>query len=104
MSPPPGPPTPVDTLWALYMGIATVLVPYVLNAKALAVLEAYRVSIISLVEPVSATILAHLLLNETLSREQLAGATLVLLAAAIASLPEKTRHKPSSTRYPGQKP
>jgi len=89
LSPPSGPPTPIDVLWALYMGVATVVVPYVLNAKALAVLEAYRVSVISLAEPVSATLLAHILLHETLSREQLIGAILVLIAASIASLPEK---------------
>lgn len=77
-------------LWALYMGVATVAIPYILNARALAVLEAYRVSIISLVEPVSAAILAHTLLGETLSGEQVLGAALVLLSAAIASKPARS--------------
>ena len=86
ISPPPEPPTPIDAIWALYMGIATVLIPYVLNAKALAFLEAYKVSIISLIEPVSAALLAHLLLHETLTREQLIGAILILVAAAITSI------------------
>lgn len=87
LSPPLEPPTFIDAIWALYMGVATVLIPYMLNAKALALLEAYRVSIISLMEPVSAALLAHLLLHETLTKEQLVGATLILLAAVITSLP-----------------
>jgi len=104
ISPPPRPPTPVDVVWALYMGVATMLVPYMLNARALALLEAYRVSIISLVEPVSATLLAHLLLHETLTREQLIGATLVLLAAAITSTPSTRKNRRRAHRGASEGP
>ena len=104
ISPPPRPPTPVDVVWALYMGVATMLVPYMLNARALALLEAYRVSIISLVEPVSATLLAHLLLHETLTREQLIGASLVLLAAAITSTPSTRKNRRRAHRGASEGP
>jgi DME family drug/metabolite transporter len=84
--------------WMLYMGVATMLLPYLLNAKALSLLEAYKVSVISLIEPVAATLMASTLLGEELSSLQVAGAALVLLASATSMAPRKpSRLKAAST-------
>jgi len=79
-----------DAIGISYLSIAGTLIPYILNARALKKLEAYRVSIISLVEPLTATILAMLVLGEKLTAIQLAGASLIL-AASITTMLEKTR-------------
>ncbi|ABM80158.1 DMT family transporter [Hyperthermus butylicus] len=77
-------PATVDLPWMLYLGVATMLVPYVLHARALRLLEAYRVSVVSLIEPLAATVLAALLLGEKLTALQLVGATLILAASLLA--------------------
>ncbi|MEB3851197.1 MAG: DMT family transporter [Desulfurococcales archaeon] len=79
------PPGVLDAALMLYTGVATMLVPYTLNAMALRAMEAHRVATISLVEPLTATILAWMLLGESLSPAQILGAALVLASAALAA-------------------
>ena len=82
---PDRPPRLVDVPWMLYTGVATMLVPYLLNVKALSLTEAHRVAVVSLVEPLTATLLAALVLGERLTILQLVGAVLVLSAAGLAA-------------------
>ncbi len=82
---PPATPTPLDTLWMLYTGFVTMLAPYLLNAKALSLMEAHRVAVISLVEPLTATLLAVTVLRESLTILQALGAVLILSATLLAA-------------------
>ena len=83
---PEGAPGPVDAPYVLYLAVAGTIVPYLLSARALARLEAARVAVVSLVEPVTAVALAWLLLGERLSPPQLLGASIVVAAAAAAGI------------------
>lgn len=74
----------VDLLYVAYLAVMGTIVPYLLSARALASLEASRVAVVSLVEPLTAVILAWLILGETLSPVQVLGAGLVVAAAAAA--------------------
>ncbi|MEB3859950.1 MAG: EamA family transporter [Desulfurococcales archaeon] len=82
---PSGAPSPADLPWMAYLAFAATLIPYMLHVKALSLIPAHRVSIISLVEPVAAIILAYYILGERLAPLQVLGAALVIGAAAIAS-------------------
>jgi drug/metabolite transporter (DMT)-like permease len=75
----------VDAVFAGYLATAGTLVPYVLNARALSRLEASRVAVISLVEPLTATILAVVLLGEKLTPVQAVGASLILVASLVSA-------------------
>ncbi len=70
-----------EVYWSLYLGVVATLLPYVLHTKALSMVEAYRVSIVSLVEPLSATILAYIVLGERLTLLQAVGGLLILSAS-----------------------
>ncbi|MEB3787965.1 MAG: EamA family transporter [Desulfurococcales archaeon] len=82
---PQPPSTPVDLAAALYLGLVATLLPYMLHTRALARLEAYRVSVISLVEPVTAVALGILLFGEEMSPIQAVGAVLVLGSVALVT-------------------
>ena len=82
---PSGYPSPTDVPWILYMAFAATLVPYILHVKALSLAPAHRISVISLVEPVAAIILAHLFLGEEFTVLQIVGAGMVITAAAMSS-------------------
>ncbi len=82
---PGGVPSPSDVPWILYLAIAGTIVPYILHTWALSLVEAYRVSVVSLVEPVAAVALAHVFLGEALTPMQLLGAVLVLSATLASS-------------------
>jgi len=78
-------PGPVDAAGVAYLSVAGTILPYVLNARALARLEAGRVAVISLVEPLTASLLALLLLGERLAPPQALGALLVLASSLAAA-------------------
>jgi drug/metabolite transporter (DMT)-like permease len=73
-------------VWALiaWMLVPGTIIPFFLLVSALRHLSATRVAIIAMLEPVLATIVAWAWLDETLGAVQLAGATIVLAAIAIA--------------------
>ena len=62
------------------------IIPYMLHVRVLSLAKAYRVAIVSLLEPIGATILAYILLGESLSLLQILGAIMVLLSAVLVSL------------------
>lgn len=76
----------VGAPYALYLAVFATLVPYFLNAWALARVESTRVSIISLVEPLTAVLLGALLLGERLAPAQAVGGALVLSSTLVVSL------------------
>ena len=69
---------------ALYLGLMATLVPYFLNAYALSRIDSSRVSIVSLVEPLTAVVLGVLLLGERLTAIQGLGGALILSSVALA--------------------
>ena len=73
-------------VWALiaWMILAGTIVPFFLLVSALRHLPATRVAIIAMLEPVVATIVAWIWLNESLGAVQLAGAAIVLSAIVLA--------------------
>ncbi len=77
--------TVVDAAAILYLGLVATLLPYMLHTRALARLEAYKVSVISLVEPVTAVLLGLLVFGEEMSLMQALGAALVLASAALVT-------------------
>ena len=82
---PTGLPGPVDAVFAVYLAVACTIAPYLLHTKALQLAEASRIAVVSLVEPLTAVLLAALLLGESLSPAQLAGASLIIASAYAAS-------------------
>ncbi len=78
-------PSLIDVPWMLYTSIATTLLPYSLHANALRVLEAHRTAVLSLVEPVTAILLAYVVLDEAITMLQAVGALMVLAAAGFTS-------------------
>lgn len=79
-------PTAVDLVFAGYLAVLGTIVPYLLNARALARLEAPRVAVVSLVEPLTAVLLSAILLGEMLDPVQALGAVLVASSALLAAL------------------
>lgn len=82
-----------DTSWlatadgiamALWLGLATTTVAYLLFARGLQRLQAATVSTLTLMEPVTATLLGVIVLGERLGSLEVAGLT--ALAAGIALL------------------
>ena len=73
-------------VWALmaYVIVVGTIVPFFLLVSALRHLPATRVAIISMLEPVAATIVAWAWLGESLSAMQLTGALVVLAAIVLA--------------------
>jgi len=82
---PHGLPGARDVAYMLYLAVAGTVVPYMLNARALSRLEASRVAVISLVEPLTATILAAAVLGESMTLSQCVGAALVLAGSLAAA-------------------
>ena len=83
---PQRPPNTVELTASLYLAGFTVILPYILHVYALKHIEAHRVSIISLIEPVSAVTLAYLILGERLDRAQLLGAALIITATLTVNI------------------
>ncbi len=89
-----------DTAWlaepgglalALYLGLLPTAVAYVLFARGLDRLTASEVTTIVLVEPLTATLLGVLVLDERLGAVAAVGAVLVLLGLAVLALAPRTR-------------
>jgi drug/metabolite transporter, DME family len=89
-----------DTAWlvepgglalALYLGLLPTAVAYVLFARGLDRLTASEVTTIVLVEPLTATLLGVLVLDERLGAVAGVGAALVLLGLAVLGLAPRTR-------------
>lgn len=74
---------------ALYLGLMATLVPYFLNAYALSRIDSSRVSIVSLVEPLTAVLLGVVLLGERLTASQVLGGALILSSVALVGGGEK---------------
>jgi drug/metabolite transporter (DMT)-like permease len=83
---PRGPPTGTDVWFSLYLAILGTIIPYILNAAALRKIRAPLVSVISLVEPLTAVSLAVLLLNERMLPLQIIGSALVIGSVASSAL------------------
>ncbi|WP_148678826.1 DMT family transporter [Aeropyrum pernix] len=79
------PPNSVEVAASIYFAVFTMVTPYLLNVYALRRIEAHRVSVMSLIEPLSAVLLAVLLLGEDLTALQALGGVLILAAALGAS-------------------
>ncbi len=82
---------PSDLAFALYLAIAGTIIPYFLHVRALKYLKASTVSVVSLVEPLTAVILAITLLGEEMTSLQLVGASMILVAAFLASMEKDSR-------------
>ena len=82
---PTGLPGPLELAYAGYLAFVGTLLPYILSSRALRRLEAHRVAVVSLVEPLTAILLAVLLLGEELSAAQALGAALVLASSLLAA-------------------
>jgi drug/metabolite transporter (DMT)-like permease len=70
-------------LWVIVLGT---LVPYLFNLASMGHLTAAAASVASMLEPVLASVFAYVLLGETLSPVQLAGAAVLLTGVVVAEL------------------
>ncbi|WP_234995785.1 EamA family transporter [Streptoalloteichus hindustanus] len=79
--------------WLVLLALAVVgtALPYLAGLRALRDLPSALASVLSLVEPLIAAGLAWLLLDQTLSPTQLAGAALLLIGAVLVQLADPTR-------------
>lgn len=80
---PSRPPNGVEVAASVYMALFTMILPYLLNVTALRYIEAHRVSVISLVEPLTAVVLAVLILGESLTIPQAVGGLMILSASLL---------------------
>ena len=68
-------------------------IAYALYFGSMKALPAQTVALLSYIDPVVAILLSALLLGETMSLSAACGAALVLGAAVISELPERTRER-----------
>jgi drug/metabolite transporter (DMT)-like permease len=85
-------------VWLLMLTLIVLgtIVPFALLVGALRHLSATRVAIVAMFEPVAATIVAYLWLDETLSGLQVAGGALVLVGIVLAQTARDERARPSA--------
>lgn len=76
---------------ALYLGLATNAVPYLLFGLGLALIPVATAATLTLLEPLTATLLGVAWLGETLSAMQWLGAGLLLLGLLVLALPPRFR-------------
>ena len=88
---------PSGAVLVLYLGLVTTTVAYLLFVRGLAVLPAGPVTTLVLAEPVVATTLGVLVLDERLSAPGAAGAGLVLLGLAVQGRGSARGPEPSGT-------
>lgn len=81
--------TPEGVAMALWLGLVTTTLAYVLFARGLIGLSAATVSTLTLAEPLTATLLGILVLNETLSANAVVGVTVLVLGLALLVLPRR---------------
>nr|WP_308346511.1 DMT family transporter [Streptomyces sp. ISL-66] len=94
---------PVRVLWLLaYMATVPTVLAYALYFSGAAVVRAATVSVIMLIEPVSAAAIAVLLLGERLTFAVVLGTVLLLTAvgALIAAEPRRPAQEPGGTAEP----
>jgi DME family drug/metabolite transporter len=76
--------TPSGPVTVAYLGLATISVAYLLYARSLSRLAGSMVVTLTLVEPVTATALGALVLDESIRAVSWAGAALVVAALVVA--------------------
>lgn len=82
---------PRGAIVALYLGLATNAIPYVLLGLGLALVPVATVATLTLMEPLTATLLGVVLLGERLSLLQWCGAFLLLLGLIVLAMPKRRR-------------
>ncbi|WP_292705624.1 EamA family transporter [Microbacterium sp. SCN 71-17] len=85
--------TPNGLALALWLGIVTTAVAYLLFGWGLARLTAVTVSTLTLAEPLGATILGLLVLHERLTAASAAGLALIAIGLAVVSAPSRRREE-----------
>lgn len=85
--------TPNGLALALWLGIVTTAVAYLLFGWGLARLTAITVSTLTLAEPLGATILGLLVLHEQLTAASAAGLALIAIGLAVVSAPSRRREE-----------
>ena len=81
---PEGVPGVEEAPFILYLAVACTILPYYLHVRGLKHIEAGRVAVVSLLEPVVALLLAASILGESYSEPQVLGSILILASSAIA--------------------
>ncbi len=92
---PGGAPLWVMVLWIIVLGTVA---PFLLVLFAVARLGAARVGLIGMLEPVSAGIIAWVLLGETLNTVQVIGSLIVLLGIVLAETARQSAHPSHPSR------
>lgn len=85
--------TPSGVALALWLGIATTAVAYLLFGWGLARLSAVTVSTLTLAEPLGATLLGLLVLHEQLTAVSALGLALIAVGLAVVSVPARRRQE-----------
>src|SRR5690606_14188615 len=80
---------------ALWLGLVTTTLAYVLFARGLIELSAATVSTLTLAEPLTATLLGLLILNETLSTSAVVGIMVLALGLVLLVLPRRVPAVPA---------
>jgi len=89
--------TPNGAALAVWLGVVTTAVAYLLFGWGLARLSAVTVSTLTLAEPLAATVLGLLALHEHLTPVSAAGLALLALGLALVSVPSRRREAPDAT-------
>lgn len=84
--------TPGGLALVLYLGVVPTALAYVLFARGLQRLDASEVTTIVLAEPLTATVLGAVVLDERVGAGGAAGAALVLAGLAVLAFPRGARH------------
>lgn len=92
---------PENLLRASYLAIGPLVVAYLLFGYALTRASASLVTLVTLLEPVFATILAVLILHESLPPLGWGGIALLVVGVAVATLPRPNTDIPASVRQSG---
>lgn len=92
--------TPNGLALALWLGVVTTAVAYLLFGWGLARLTAVTVSTLTLAEPLGATILGLLVLHENLTAVSAIGLALIAVGLAVVSAPSRRREKVQDATAP----
>lgn len=92
--------TPNGIALALWLGIVTTAVAYLLFGWGLARLTAVTVSTLTLAEPLGATILGLLVLHEHLTAVSAIGLALIAVGLAVVSVPSRRRKEGADATAP----
>lgn len=92
--------TPNGLALALWLGVVTTAVAYLLFGWGLARLTAVTVSTLTLAEPLGATILGLVVLHENLTTVSAIGLALIAVGLAVVSAPSRRREKVQDATAP----